>query len=431
MGGSRCHGAGAAGRSQPYRDANWIIIDCALCDGASGGGIRADLAQAVPEGNLLPLSGPDATTPTDAPASPIAVVNENTAAADSAAAPSSATAEPAASTTAEPAEPADAGDPTAPQTRRRRRQMPRLVLAILTWFQFTIVAFLLLFSFVMPRWLLRWLGAGFFSVLYRLDRRHRVVVKQNLIAAFGEATAPAQIERWARDTYRFFGMNLFEILWLWRQKDRTLLQFIHWHGLEHVFEATAHNKGIIFGTSHYGFWEIQTFAMRPYNDRLAAVMRPLDNPLVNRLVVHVRQASSAILFEKKGALLGVMRSLKLGYYSGLLIDQDGGRHGISVPFFGKPVQMMDAVGHIAYKTKSPIVMIMPVRNRKNLNNIDIMCSEVIYPDFALERNAAARKMIESCNQFLESVIRQYPEEYFWLHRRWKHGSPEVYQRQVE
>jgi len=188
---------------------------------------------------------------------------------------------------------------------------------------------------------------------------------------------------------------------------------------------------VICGTSHYGFWDIQTFAMRPYYERLSAVMRPLDNALINRLTVHVRQSSSAILFEKKGALLGVMRALKQRYYTGLLIDQDGGRHGISVPFFGKPVQMMDAVGQIAYKTQSPIVMTMPVRDRQNHNLINIHCSEAIYPDLTLDRNAAARKMIEACNRYMESMIRQYPEEYFWLHRRWKHGSPEVYTRPVE
>lgn len=315
--------------------------------------------------------------------------------------------------------------------RRRRLRLPGLVVLLIHWLQFTLVSFLLMASFLMPRLLLRWLGRTIFTVLYKLDRRHRIVVLQNLTAAFGESTDPAQLRRWALGTYQYFGINLFEILWLWRQSNDSLQKNIRWKNLEHMFEAASKGKGVICGTSHYGFWEVQTFAMRPFYDRLSAVMRPFDNPFLNRLTVHVRQTSSAILFEKKGALLGVMRALKQRYLAGLLIDQDGGQHGIEVPFFGKPVRMMDAVGHIAYKTGAPIVMVMPVRSRQDMNLVDIYCSEVIYPDRGLERTAAARKMIEACNAFLEKMIREYPEEYFWLHRRWKHGSPEVYARKVE
>ncbi|MGH7145515.1 MAG: lysophospholipid acyltransferase family protein [Planctomycetota bacterium] len=314
---------------------------------------------------------------------------------------------------------------------RRRRRLPRPIQVVVEWLQFTVAAFLLLASFLVPRRVIRWLGAALFGLLYRLDRRHRVVVKQNLVAAFGDATPKSEIERMARDTYRFFGMNLFEILWLWRQSDETMLKHFHWHRLDRVHEAAAQGHGVIFGTSHYGFWEVQTFAMRPYCDRLSAVMRPLDNAFVNRLLVHMRQCSSAILFEKKGALLGVMRALRQGYYAGLLIDQDGGKQGIAVPFFGQPVMMMDAVGQIAYKTRAPIVMCMPVRNREKLDRVEILCSPVISADISLGREAGARKMIEECNRFMEEVIRQYPEEYFWLHRRWKHGSPQVYERPVE
>ena len=281
-----------------------------------------------------------------------------------------------------------------------------------------------LFSLLPPAWAVRigkWLG----RVAFLVDARHRHISLTNLKAAFPDLSAS---ERWtiARKTFENLGKTLLEIPGLARQKREDIQRRVRYTGVDRKEWIRAQQEGgALLLTGHIGNWELMALGFGWQDEaNLAFVARPLDNPYFDRWVNRLRTRSGNRMIPKKGALRGISRALREGFFVGLLMDQGAtGRDGVFVDFFGHLAGSNVALGFLAGRFGVPVHPVHIFRDASGTGH-----TVHIGPKLPVARTGRKKSdILENTQMFqkaLEEIIRQHPEQWFWMHRRWK-GSPTV------
>ena len=282
---------------------------------------------------------------------------------------------------------------------------------------------LCLCSFLPPGWAVR-AGKVAGALGFYLDRRHRRVCLQNLRIAF-PALRPA--ERWetALRAFENLGRTFLEFPGLGRQSRGDILGRIRYSGWEHYHEAVRDRKGVLLLTGHVGNWEMMALAHGFHGDPpLAFVARPLDNPHLERWVARVRGRSGNRMINKRGALRQVVRHLREGCAVGLLMDQNTmGPDSLFVDFFSTPTGSSAAISYLAVRSGARILPVYSVRDAAGTGHT--ICAEAPVPlQRTGRKNEDVLENTRRCQQVLEGIIRKHPDQWFWMHRRWK-GSPAV------
>ncbi len=262
----------------------------------------------------------------------------------------------------------------------------------------------------------KWTG----RLVFYLDRRHRLICLDNLKIAFPHHSGP---ERWtlARSSFENIGKNLMEVLGFFRQTEEELLGRVRVVGKEHYDKAVKKKKGVLLLTGHIGNWELLALSYRLISDRLAFVVRPLDNPYFDRWLFRLRTRGGNRVILKHGALLSVYRALRQKYDVGLLMDQRvsvKGSGGINVDFFNHKTGSSIALALLASRSGSSVVPIYMHREPDGIRHILCIEAEVpILPDGKKKENIVENT--QRIQTALENIIRKHPEQWFWMHRRWK------------
>jgi KDO2-lipid IV(A) lauroyltransferase len=268
------------------------------------------------------------------------------------------------------------------------------------------------------------LGRGLTLLLHRLDRRHRERVRDQMLASLGPDLGREEAERLTREMYRHYGTMLAEFVRLPDLSLEDVERMVEVGDADQVIiPALQQGRGMVFATGHIGNWELAgvAFTLRGYV--VGAVARPLDNPLLDRYVRGVRTASGQAIWEKFGALKKVVRVLREGKGFGILVDQDAGSKGVFVPFFGRSASTISTPVDLALLLGSPIVA-AGVHRLGGERRYVFRHGPVRWPDPAADREAERVRLLTLINQDLEGIIRQAPEQWLWLHRRWKTRPPE-------
>jgi len=202
------------------------------------------------------------------------------------------------------------------------------------------------------------------------------------------------------------------------QIDATnISSWIRYEGREHFVEAKAHGKGVLFATAHLGNWELSAFAHAMLTEPMHVVVRPLDNPLLDAIVVRLRTMSGNRVIEKKDYARGILRALAANEAVGILIDQNAGLDdGIFVPFFGVPACVGVGFPRLAAHSGAPVIpgfALWSERERRYVLKFE-------KPIFATGDLKADTKRI---HDELEKSIRAHPDQWLWMHRRWKTRPP--------
>ena len=263
----------------------------------------------------------------------------------------------------------------------------------------------------------RTLGDLWFAV----DRRHRTVAMDNLKRAFKQELTAAQILAIARDNFRQLARLVFEIGWSMGVKKHEIRKHIRLEGLEHVHRAFAQKKGVLFLTAHMGSWELLTMvpSLIPYT--VHDIYRPLDYPPLERLFVDFRTRFGLKLIAKEGAIRKMMKALSRNEGVAIPLDQSVGSHdGVFADFFGEPTCTSKGFGFIAMRTGAPVVPVFMVREQRGYfvifgQRIPLVLTGDIQAD--LMENTKAY------NRAIESIVRRYPSQWFWVHNRWKTRPP--------
>src|SRR6266404_444301 len=200
--------------------------------------------------------------------------------------------------------------------------------------------------------------AGFLAWLaHRVDKRHRLVARENLEKAFPGTYSPAEIDELVRGIYRHFCRVLIEILFIPRK-----LHFANWrqsielHDGPRMVDALLSGRPLLLVTGHFGNWEMAGYALGLLGFTTHAVARPLDNPYLDRFLRSFREKTGQKILAKKGDFDQMQALLDRGGVIATLADQDAGQRGLFVDFFGRPASTHKAIALMALEYQVPIVV---------------------------------------------------------------------------
>lgn len=268
----------------------------------------------------------------------------------------------------------------------------------------------------------REIGAGLGSLAYAVGIRREVVL-DHLSRVFGEERSKAELARIARESYRNFGRTTFEFGRFPRLDARAIEETVSLEGGEHLDRALAEGKGAILVAGHFGNWELAaTLATRGYP--LTFLVGEQHNTLVDGLMNRLRARFGVEIVPLTGSLMGVLRALRRNRIVAMLSDQDAGRSGIFVDFLGLPASTPYGPGRIAARTGAPVVPGNAVRRPGGRHSLVFRPPVPPAPEGASPEEAA-RHYTQAYTTALEDFVRRHPEQYFWMHRRWKTRPPEA------
>ncbi len=261
------------------------------------------------------------------------------------------------------------------------------------------------------------LGAYLGTVVHRIDRRHRLIALENLRAAFKTEKSEAELAQILRGVYQNIGRSAFEALRLGIMSPEEIKARTEIEGFEHYAAARKANKGVILLGAHFGSWEWIPLALGVENTPLHVIVRPIDNPYLDQMIQSMRERFGNFVMNKRTETGEIIKLLRQGKSIGFLLDQDVGRHkAIFVNYFGRPAATNKALATIALRTRAPVIPMFILR-KKGGHKL------VIEKPIILPKTGSLKKdMVEATTLFtqkIESYVRQYPDHWLWLHRRWK------------
>jgi KDO2-lipid IV(A) lauroyltransferase len=268
------------------------------------------------------------------------------------------------------------------------------------------------------------LGRSLARLMYLLDRRHRLVADDNLRHAFPElADDDAARDRLVRGVYQHFATMLLLMIQLPRRFHAASWRgFVDGEQTAPLLAALLSGRPLLMVTGHFGNWELGGYSLGVFGFPSYAIARRIDNPHLDRFLARFRQRMGQTLLDKNEDYDEIVRALAGGGAVATLGDQDAGARGMFVDFFGRPASTHKAVAYLALEHDALMVVIGVPRVEPKLHRI--LVADVIDPREYRDRGDAALAMTIRFTSALEGLIRQYPEQYFWLHRRWKHQPAE-------
>ena len=275
---------------------------------------------------------------------------------------------------------------------------------------------------LLPRTMARTIGAAIGAIAFRALGRLRRVGVRNLQLAFPQMTA-ADRETTLRSEYRNLGFLLAEFCKMPGYTPATASRFIRYEGLENYLAAQERGKGVLVLTGHLGAWELSSFYHSLMGMPMGMVIRRLDNPLVDAFVNRIRCQHGNRVIHKDDFARGLIASMRAGETVGILMDTNmTPPQGVFVPFFGVQACTASGMARIAAKTGAAVVPGFLLWEKTEQRYVLHFGEELpVTRTGDAEQDAVANTA--SFTAAIERYIRQYPEQWLWLHRRWKTRPP--------
>ena len=251
---------------------------------------------------------------------------------------------------------------------------------------------------------------------HALDGGHKRLAIDNLQAAF-PLRSREQCAAIARRMFEHFGQLLMVLLKFSTLEPRAMLAHVEFEGEERVRAAHAHGRGVLLFTGHFGFWEVNALVHSLVLQPISVLARPLDNPMLNHLLEQVRTSTGNTVIYRRGALRRVLRALASNQAVAVLIDQHMlSADAVYVDFFNRPAATTSALAAIALKTGAPVVPVfaLPLSGGR----FRMVYEHPVDPP-ARDDPDAIRQFTQRCTDVLEMYVRRYPEQWLWMHRRWR------------
>jgi KDO2-lipid IV(A) lauroyltransferase len=254
------------------------------------------------------------------------------------------------------------------------------------------------------------------------------VGERNLALAFPRLTARER-QKILRGVFRSLGRQLVEFCRMRRYTAENTRDWIRTEGLDHYLAAKARGKGVLIVTGHLGAWELSSFYHSLMGYPMSMVARPLDNRPLDAYVNGIRCMHGNRVLNKDDFARGLLTAMRKGKTVGLLMDTNmTPPQGIFVEFFGKQACTALGVARVALKTGAAVLpgfMVWEKAERRYMLQFG--------PQLVFEKSADAEADIlaatQQCTSAIESWIRRYPDQWLWIHRRWKTrpaGEPGIY-----
>lgn len=252
-------------------------------------------------------------------------------------------------------------------------------------------------------------SAQFFAELIDvLVPRYRRIARENLLQAGYNVPDPI-----IDGVYRSIGRIIASFAQFPNITRKNVHQWIHYDGLENFTNAHAKGRGVLVATAHLGNWELSAFTHALMTAPMHIVVRPLDNPHLDAFVEHQRSLTGNPIITKKDAARGIFKALRAGDAVGILIDQNSTREeGVFIDFFGRKACANAAFVKFAHRTGAAVVpgfALWSDADRKYVLRF--------YPE--IQMTGDVQTDTQRVHSAIEAVIREYPDQWLWIHRRWK------------
>ena len=258
---------------------------------------------------------------------------------------------------------------------------------------------------------LAWLG-------FHFARRQRRAGLHNLRMVFPEMSG-GDNERILRGCFQNMGRLLVEFTHFPELNKSNISQFVVHDGLENYLEGLRRGRGVIFMTAHFGAWELSSFAHAVYGYPLKFIVRPIDNPRIEQLISNYRTSSGNVPIQRRSAARDILKALRQNEAVGILFDQNTTRkEGVFSEFFGIPAATSPSIALFALRTNAAVVPGFLIWD-KGLGKHRLRFDP---PVELIDTGDLEHDVLENTNRFnkiLEGYVRQYPDQWLWIHRRWK------------
>lgn len=279
-----------------------------------------------------------------------------------------------------------------------------------------------------PRSIARAVGAGVGALAFRALGRLREVGRRNLQLAYPDM-AEAERERILRTEYRNLGWLMAEFAQMSGYTRESAGRFIRYEGLENFIAARERGKGVLVLTGHLGAWELSSFFHSLMGMPMGMVIRRLDNPLVDRFVNSIRCRHGNRVMHKDDFARGLIGAMRAGQTVGILMDTNmTPPQGVFVDFFGIAACTAVGIARMALHTDAAVVPAFTIWDPV-LRRYRVEFTKAIELIRTGDGEADALTNTAAFNRIFEEYVRKYPDQWLWVHRRWKTrppGEPPLY-----
>jgi KDO2-lipid IV(A) lauroyltransferase len=281
---------------------------------------------------------------------------------------------------------------------------------------------------ILPRPLARAVAISLAQIVYLLHGRLRKVGMRNLAMAFPEKSE-SERALILRGEFTSLGRQLAEVCQLPRYTLENVEKVVVYDGFEHYEQAKARGKGVLFLTGHFGAWELSAFSHSLHSHWMHIVVRPMDNVYLDRLIRSYRTMHGNKTVAKDEFVRGLLSAMKAGEVVGILMDTNvTPPQGVFVNFFGIPACTASGLARIALRTDAAVIPGFTIWD-KSLGKYRLRFD----PAVDLIRTGNLESDIQANTQkftkIIEDYVREYPDQWLWVHRRWKArppGEPPLY-----
>jgi KDO2-lipid IV(A) lauroyltransferase len=255
-------------------------------------------------------------------------------------------------------------------------------------------------------------------LLWKHYHRGRQRALDNLRASF-----PDQSEEWiwqtGRRSFEHLVMLTMDVLFTPRLvTKRNWRLYARFHDIERLKWLMQERRGLLLATGHYGNFEIIGYLLGLFGFDVYSVARPLDNKYLNRYLYGVRQRRGLKLIDKKGAAAMMPEITRQGSTLGFIADQDAGKKGVFVDFFGRKASTYKSIGLLAITYNLPIA-VGYCRRVGNRFFFEFAVTRMIFPQEWADKDDPLEWVTAEYSRAIEAFVREDPTQYWWVHRRWK------------
>ena len=266
-------------------------------------------------------------------------------------------------------------------------------------------------------------------MLFCLDKKHHNIAVGNLTYAFGHQKQPREIKKIARKVFINLVQIVFEIGWSLNLKKSRFPEYFKIDGYHHIKNAYEKGKGVLVLTAHFGNWELLSIISGMIQFPLSIVVRPLDFKPLDHFIFNLRTRFGGKIIPKKRSLRTIIRSLDRREMVAMLMDQNVDWYeGVFVDFMGHRACTNKGLALLALKTEAPVIPVFLIREKSGFR-------AEFGPEISTLRTGDKQKDIEmntqEYNRVIENVIRRYPDQWFWIHQRWKTKPHQPWPRKTD
>lgn len=270
---------------------------------------------------------------------------------------------------------------------------------------------------LLPRRVALALGVLLADLLFLFSRKEKARALENLFIAFGAEKLPGEILRICRCCFENLGKGLMEVLQFPRLGAGNLARLVTFEGKDNIDNALRLGKGVILITAHFGNWELMAASLALSGYKVNFIVRPVRSQRLEVLVRRGRESMGIKCIYRGASIKSALRCLKRNEILGILSDIDTKVDGVFVDFFGRPAFTPSGPVSIALRTGARLIPAFIIRQEDDKHKIVIEKALELDITGVLEEDIIINTA--RFTKIIESYIRRYPEQWIWVHQRWK------------